>query len=58
MRTTRDDAGRRDAPVDVKLVKRGSLTVAVARKRVPPLTGKVVRQTLDRVRRRGADEGE
>lgn len=46
------------APLEVKLVKRGSLTVAVARKRVPPLTGEVVRQTLDRVRRRGSDEGE
>jgi AbrB family looped-hinge helix DNA binding protein len=46
------------APLEVKLVKRGSLTVAVPRKRVPPLTGEVVRRTLDRVRRRGVDEGE
>ena len=46
------------APLEVKLVKRGALTVAVARKRVPRLTGEAVRQTLDRVRRRGADEGE
>jgi AbrB family looped-hinge helix DNA binding protein len=46
------------APLEVKLVKRGSLTVAVARKRVPPLTGETVRQTLNRVRRRGADESE
>ena len=46
------------APLEVKLVKRGSLTVAVPRKRIPPLTGEIVRQTLDRVRRRGSDEGE
>ncbi len=46
------------APLEVKLVKRGALTVAVPRKRVPPLTGEAVRETLDRVRRRGADEGE
>jgi hypothetical protein len=42
----------------VKLVKRGGLTVAVARKRVPPLSGETVRKTLDRARRRGAVEGE
>ncbi len=41
------------APLEVRLVKRGSLTVAVARKRVPPLTEEVVRETLGRLRRRG-----
>ncbi len=46
------------APLEVKLVKRGSLTVAVPRKRVPPLTGETVGQTLDRLRRRGSAEGE
>ncbi len=46
------------APLEVRLVKRGSLTVAVPRKRVPPLTEEVVRETLGRLRRRGADMGE
>ena len=47
------------APLDVRLVKRGSLTVAVPRKRVPPLTPESVGQTLDRLRRRGGgDAGE
>ncbi|MGH9366530.1 MAG: protein kinase domain-containing protein [Thermoanaerobaculia bacterium] len=47
------------APLEVRLVKRGSLTVAVPRKRVAPLTREAVRQTLDRLRRRGAgDAGE
>jgi AbrB family looped-hinge helix DNA binding protein len=41
------------APLEVRLVKRGSLTVAVARKRVTPLTPEAVGQTLDRLRRRG-----
>ena len=46
------------APLEVRLVKRGSLTVAVPRKRVPPLTDEVVRETLGRLRRRGADENQ
>ena len=46
------------APLEVRLVKRGSLTVAVPRKRVPPLTQKIVRQTIDQLRRRGTDENE
>jgi AbrB family looped-hinge helix DNA binding protein len=41
------------APLEVKLVKRGRLTVAVPRRSVPPLTGEVVRETVDRLRRRG-----
>ncbi len=45
-------------PLDVKLVKRGSLTVAVPRRRVPSLTGEAVARTLDSLRRRGSDEGE
>ena len=44
------------APLEVRLVKRGSLTVAVPRKRVPALTAEAVRQTIDQLRRRGADE--
>jgi len=43
------------APLDVRLVKRGSLTVAVPRRRVSPLTAETVGDTLDRLRRRGAD---
>ena len=46
------------AALEVRLVRRGSLTVAVPRKRVPPLTDDVVRQTTDRLRRRGADSDE
>lgn len=46
------------APLEVRLVKRGSLTVAVPRRRVPPMTEEAVRQTLDLLRRRGSDEGE
>ena len=41
------------APLEVRLVKRGRLTVAVPRKRVPPLTEETVRKTLDQLRRRG-----
>jgi AbrB family looped-hinge helix DNA binding protein len=41
------------APLEVRLVKRGSLTVAVPRKHVTPLTPEVVGQTLDRLCRRG-----
>lgn len=44
------------APLEVRLVKRGTLTVAVPRKRVVPLTPDVVGRTLDRLRRRGSDE--
>ena len=44
------------APLEVRLVKRGSLTVAVPRKRVPALAPEVVDETLDRVRRRGSGE--
>jgi len=46
------------APLEVKLVRRGSLTVAVPRKRVPPLTDDAVRRTTERLRRRGAGEDE
>ncbi len=49
------------APLEVRLVKHGSLTVAVPRKRVTPLTPEVVGQTLNHLRRRGggkAGEGE
>jgi hypothetical protein len=41
------------APLRVRLAKRGSLTVAVPRKRIPPLTEDVVKRTLDSLRRRG-----
>ena len=41
------------APLEVKLVKRGSLTVAVPGERVPPLSDEMVRATRDRLRRRG-----
>ena len=47
------------APLEVRLVKRGSLTVAVPRKRTTPLTEDAVDRTLDRLRRRGhGDSGE
>jgi AbrB family looped-hinge helix DNA binding protein len=48
-------------PLEVRIVKRGSLTVAVPRKRIAPLTPEAVGRTLDRLRRRGqgdAGEGE
>jgi AbrB family looped-hinge helix DNA binding protein len=41
------------APLEVRLVRRGSLTVALPRKRLAPLTSEYVGQTLDRLRRRG-----
>jgi len=41
------------APLEVRLVKRGSLTVAVPRKRTTPLTADAVDRTLDQLRRRG-----
>jgi AbrB family looped-hinge helix DNA binding protein len=44
------------APLEVRLVKRGSLTVAVPRKEVVPLTPDDVERTLDRLRRRGHGE--
>jgi AbrB family looped-hinge helix DNA binding protein len=44
------------APLDVRLVRRGRLTVAVPRKRVSPLTDATVRGTLDQLRRRGIGE--
>ncbi len=46
------------APLEVRLVKRGRLTVAVPRNRVPPLTDEIVGRTLDRLRRRGIGEEE
>ena len=46
------------APLEVRLVKRGRLTVAVPRKRVEPLTDEIVRRTRDRLRRRGIGEDE
>jgi AbrB family looped-hinge helix DNA binding protein len=46
------------APLEVQLVKRGPLTVALPRKRVSPLTPDVVEETLDRLRRRGPGETE
>ena len=46
------------APLEVRLVRRGSLTVAVPRKRISPLTPEVVGRTLDRLRRRGGGAGE
>lgn len=44
------------AHLQIRLVKRGTLTVAAARKRVAQLTPEVVGRTLDRLRRRGSDE--
>ena len=41
------------APLKVRLVKRGSLSVAVPRKRIDPLTPEAVEGTLDRLRWRG-----
>ena len=46
------------APLEVRLVKRGTLTVAVPRKRIGALTPEVVGRTLDRLRRRGSDGSE
>jgi AbrB family looped-hinge helix DNA binding protein len=46
------------APLEIRLVKRGPLTVALPRKRVSPLTPEVVEETLDRLRRRGSSESE
>jgi AbrB family looped-hinge helix DNA binding protein len=42
------------APLDVRLVKRGSLTVALPRARVPALTRGAVGRTLAGLRRRGS----
>ena len=41
------------APLEVELVKRGSLTIAVPRKPARSLTEREVAETLDAVRRRG-----
>jgi AbrB family looped-hinge helix DNA binding protein len=41
------------APLEVRLAKKGTLTVAVARKKVPSLSGDVVKRTLGSLRRRG-----
>jgi AbrB family looped-hinge helix DNA binding protein len=46
------------APLEVRLVKRGSLTVAVPRKRVAQLTSAAVGETLDQLRRRGSGGSE
>jgi AbrB family looped-hinge helix DNA binding protein len=46
------------APLEVRLVKRGSLTVAVPRKRVKRLTPEAVAQAVVRVRHRGAGRDE
>jgi AbrB family looped-hinge helix DNA binding protein len=46
------------APLDVQLVKKGSLTVALPRKRVPPLARETVGRTLAGLRRRGRRGGE
>jgi AbrB family looped-hinge helix DNA binding protein len=44
------------APLKVRLVKRGSLTVAVPRKRILPLTPEAVERTLDQLHRQGHGE--
>jgi AbrB family looped-hinge helix DNA binding protein len=41
-------------PLDVKLVKRGRLTVAIPTKPVPPLTAADVAATISVVRKRGS----
>lgn len=46
------------APLEIRLVKRGRLTVAVPRKRISPLTDEIVGRTLGRLRRRGIGEEE
>jgi AbrB family looped-hinge helix DNA binding protein len=43
------------APLEVRLVRRGGLTVAVPRRRIPPLAEAEVAKTLARVRRRGSE---
>lgn len=45
------------APLDVKLVKKGSLTVALPRASVPPLTRETVVRTVAGLRRRGRRTG-
>jgi AbrB family looped-hinge helix DNA binding protein len=45
-------------PLEVRLVKRGSLTVAVPRRRVSALTQEAVGRTLEQLRRRGRPETE
>jgi hypothetical protein len=46
------------APLPVRLAKRGRLTVAIPRKRVPRLTEDLVKRTLDSLRRRGGGDSE
>jgi AbrB family looped-hinge helix DNA binding protein len=41
------------APLDVRIVRKGSLTVAMPRASVPPLTRDAVGRTLAGLRRRG-----
>ena len=41
------------APLEVRLAKKGALTVAVPRKKVPSLSAGVVKRTLGGLRRRG-----
>jgi len=45
------------APLEVRLVKRGKLTVAVPARAVPPLTQAEVAETLAVLRRRGGGGG-
>jgi AbrB family looped-hinge helix DNA binding protein len=40
-------------PLEVRLAKRGALTVAVPRRKVPPLSADAVKRTLGSLRRRG-----
>jgi AbrB family looped-hinge helix DNA binding protein len=42
------------APLEVRLAKRGALTVAVPRKKIPSLSDDAVKRTLASLRRRGA----
>jgi AbrB family looped-hinge helix DNA binding protein len=46
------------APLEVRFARRGRLTVAVPRRKVPPLTEERVAATLARVRRRGSGSSE
>jgi AbrB family looped-hinge helix DNA binding protein len=42
------------APLEVRLARKGALTVAVPRRKVPSLSADVVKRTLGSLRRRGA----
>ncbi|MFN2386477.1 MAG: AbrB/MazE/SpoVT family DNA-binding domain-containing protein [Thermoanaerobaculia bacterium] len=46
------------APLEVRLVKRGRLTVLEPRKAVAPLTQRQVAETLESLRRRGSDRSD